>query len=517
MFESKTNAKLPGDSMSQRSRKNSRRLVWGTLLLAVFTPIVLGSWSVLKLVVGSGWEEWGQIHEELKAQFSVEWDQEGIAIGNDNFAQTQWIQELYEVSPGDSPLDKSILYLGSPEFSSQVRIRQNHWTNLGPPVAEIAKSKLRAEDWTATLDKSYDQLILEWSSDWESVAHELSREAFNRPFSSLSHLTSRRLDWTPDWGNLDRFYRGMLLRNLACLRAGITQEPLENFRVLLRVFEAVDSISWTGHSFSNRALLSMRPVIWEGLAQKSWDIHSLKELQEMISLIRPMGRFKHTVSNELQKVIRAVENLTKSTQAQWLVSSEEGSGAWYSGALTSQLWNLTFYSSRHLQGLNLIHYANVLSPWYEVGSLLSVAEGSAEPEWKVLSRKQESHAAELSAWNSWIMQKFGTTKWTALTFQMSAETEIWMRLIETAVALERFKTLNGAYPVRIQALQELELIELSKDLSGENHFLYQRQGPGMYRLYSRGLNYKDEMGAGDDLVWEGYPSRNQEFASRVID
>ena len=104
----------------------------------------------------------------------------------------------------------------------------------------------------------------------------------------------------------------------------------------------------------------------------------------------------------------------------------------------------------------------------------------------------------------------------SVAWQSSALAHIEFRMMETAVALERFRLLNGSYPVRLESLEELELIHLPSDLGQSTSFIYSRQGPGKYKLHSRGLNLVDDSGGGDDLVWVGYPEKKQEMAGTLL-
>lgn len=508
------------DNHSNQRKFSRLKFGVGTLAVAFLLPLIWSGWGVMKIMIGTGREDWQSIKARLDQSISsskASWEfEDGKLVDELNFAKSRWIQGIYESNSLESPVDRSILYLGSPEFSSQVKIEKNRWTNLGPPVAEIARNRLSPEEWTAALRTSYDQLLLDWSSEWETILAEVTREAYNRPNSTVQPWIRIASDWTPNWNDLERFYRGLQLRNIACLRSGRNQEPLENFRILSRVFEAVDSISWTGHSFSNQALQSIRPALWEGLALGSWDIHDLKQLQELIGELDPLRQYQKTLETEMQKVISAVENPDSETPFNWIRQPGTLPRNWYEKGLGARIWNQAFIISPHFQGRNLIAYTEYLNPWREVEALMAPEQATAQPAWEALLNRQKTELTALPPSETWLLRQLGATQWPGLTFQLSAETSTWLQLMETAVALERFKALNGSYPVRIEALEELELMDVTQDLGSAAPFVYQRKNPGVYRLYSRGLNLKDESGSGDDLVWEGYPSKNQEFASRPI-
>lgn len=515
-----TSESIRSETISDKRRLPRLRFWAGTLAMILLLPLVWTGWGALKIMTGTGSEDWQVIKAELEQSFSSSegsWDfEDGKIVEELNFAKSRWIQGLYETNSLESPVDRSILYLGSPEFSSQVKIEKNRWTNLGPPVAEIARNRLSPEEWTSALRTSYDQLLLDWSSEWETILAEVTREAYNRPQSTVRPWIQSASEWTPDWNGLERFYRGLQLRNIACLRSGRNQEPLENFRILSRVFEAVDSISWTGHSFSNQALLSIRPALWEGLALGSWDIHDLKQLQELIGDLDPLRQYQKTLITEMKNVISAVENQNSGTPLEWIHQSGMIPRNWYEKGLGARIWNQAFMISPHFQGRNLITYTEYLKPWRDIEALVAPDQETLKPAWETLMNRQKSELTDLPPSETWLLRHLGASRWPALSFQLSLETSTWLKLMETAVALERFKALNGSYPVRIEALEELELINLTQDLGGTAPFVYQRKTPGVYRLYSRGLNLIDESGSGDDLVWEGYPARNQEFASRPV-
>ena len=505
--------------LSGRSRRRALK-VWVALLALVLIPLTGIIFVVLDIAVGTGWEDWQRFKSTMNAELE---DPRGFErkgadplISELNFAECRWMKGVYESNSIESPVDRSILYLGNPEFTSQFKIGENHWTNLGPAVAEIARKKLNSDDWSEAMRNSYDQLILKWSSEWESVFSELSRESYNRPYSTLVNFSSFPQDWNPDWSRLERFYRGLQLRNLACLRAEQSQEPIENFSILHRTMEAVASVSWTGQSFSNTAIQSIRPVLWEGLALGSWEAQSLKELQRFLHGIQPIEQYRNTLTNQLFAVIDMVEHWEERSSNSSLLETGPAINDWYNESFGFGFWVNVFNLSPHFQGRNLVTYVEAVLKWHNIDALLEFDPDSNEPAWRVLKVQQERQMDHSRSGEAWLLKSLGGVRNPALAWQSSSYTHIVIRIMETAVALERFRLLNGSYPVRLESLEELELISLPTDLGQSASFIYSRQGPGKYKLHSRGLNLVDDSGEGDDVVWEGYPEKQQELAGRLL-
>lgn len=491
-------------------------------MVLALIPLTGITFALLNIAVGTGWEDWQRFKSSLNADLeesrSFERKSADPVISELNFAESRWMKGLYESNAIASPVDRSILYLGNPEFTSQFKIGENHWTNLGPAVAEIARKKLNSDDWSEAMRNSYDQLILKWSSEWDSVFAELSRESYNRPYSTLANFSDSPQDWNPDWSRLERFYRGLQLRNLACLRSGQSQEPIENFSILLRAMEAVAPVSWTGQTFSNTAIQSIRPVLWEGLALRSWEAQSLKELQEFLHGILPIEQYRNTLTNQLFAVIDMVEHWELRSSSSSLLETGPVIGNWYneSFGFGFGFWVNVFNLSPHFQGRNLVTYVEAVLKWRDTDALLEFDPDSNEPAWLVLKVQQEREMEQRRAGEAWLLKSLGGVRDPAMAWQSSAHAHIAFRMMETAVALERFRLLNGSYPVRLESLEELELISLPADLGHSASFIYSRQGPGKYKLHSRGLNLVDDAGEGDDVVWEGYPQKQQELADRIL-
>lgn len=505
--------------LSGRSQRLGLKF-WLVLLALALIPFTGITFVVLNIAVGTGWEDWqkfkSSLNSELEDPRGFEGDGADPVISELNFAESRWMKGLYESNSIESPVDRSILYLGNPEFTSQFKIAENHWTNLGPAVAEIARKKLNSDDWSEAMRNSYDQLILNWSSEWESVFSELSRESYNRPYSTLANFSNFPQDWNPDWNRLERFYRGLQLRNLACLRAGQSQEPIENFSILLRTIEAVSSVSWTGQTFSNTAIQSIRPVLWEGLALGSWEAQSLKEIQEFLHGILPIEEYRSTLSKQMFSVIDMVEHWEKKSGNPSILETGPAVNNWYNESVGFGFWVNVFNLSPHFQGRNLMTYVEAFLKWHNTDALLELDPVANEPAWRVLKAQQETQIEQSRSGEAWLLKSLGGVRDPAMAWQSSAYAHIAFRMMETAVALERFRLLNGSYPVRLESLEELELINLPADLGQSVSFIYSRQGPGKYKLHSRGLNLVDDDGEGDDVVWEGYPEKNQELAGRLL-
>jgi hypothetical protein len=94
-----------------------------------------------------------------------------------------------------------------------------------------------------------------------------------------------------------------------------------------------------------------------------------------------------------------------------------------------------------------------------------------------------------------------------------------LRVVRTAIALERFHLAKGAYPAVLGELTPAYLAEALPDPYTGEAFRYERSADGRFRLWSLGINRRDDGGAlgtkayskdapatdPDDLCWAYQP------------
>jgi len=249
-------------------------------------------------------------------------------------------------------------------------------------------------------------------------------------------------------------------------------------------------------------------AIWQGLQSPGWSEDQLRELQDRVERLELLAGLVEGFETERAGILQLVQRYrTQGPSALHSLYTAMGlsSPPWWREQLAFGYWRLFRYppAEREL----------ILTFQDELDRDRQLAGGSA---WTALPprRAQAVPWAWRASIETWLQgangRKLSAPIFEAPKFlrvsERTVEVEIRRRLALTALGLARYRLARGNYPDRLDELVPDYLKTALSDPVDGQPFRYRREDPQFPRLYSIGLNGRDDGGWGvggdPDSVWD---------------
>jgi hypothetical protein len=246
------------------------------------------------------------------------------------------------------------------------------------------------------------------------------------------------------------------------IELGRTDDAYRDLYASLRVVEGTMSLPSVLHLTLGGVLAvrSLQPL-WEGLQKGAWSDGQLKELQDLLTTFRPLGKMTTALAAHRAATV-----------------------------LLSQPFPGPRWMPEGWRKLSVINYLEANSTW---NSTLFDPSGARVfiPAIVNLRAFSEEQGKSVSPFN-WYLRKWGLQP--RLVFNMASGQNAYV-LAGTACALERLKRASGKYPASLSELVPAYMPSLPLDVIDGAPLRYFLTADGKFKLYSIGSNGVDDHGA----------------------
>lgn len=223
--------------------------------------------------------------------------------------------------------------------------------------------------------------------------------------------------------------------------------------------------------------------IWEGLDSGKWTDAQLNEMEMRLGAINTIKRYQFALQSEQGSINTGMEQFAKTRFSQSTRSAifSVKPESFLERVVRLQSFTLSYWRDNQLASNRRLDQE--LPQWDSIDERWE-KKSEIEDKEKLMSKFQE---LRLNLYQM-ITPVFGSTGNRTLMGHVQ------IRLAGLACALERFKNSRGTYPERLEDLMPDFLQKLPHEPFNGKPFRYRRTEDGSYRLYSIGMDLKDDGG-----------------------
>jgi hypothetical protein len=293
----------------------------------------------------------------------------------------------------------------------------------------------------------------------------------------------------PHLATLKRCSLVLRLRALAELENGQSDKALDDIKLSLRLADALKTEPFIITQLVRIAILqiTLQPI-WEGLATHKWSNAQLVELDSVLKNLNFLVDYQLSVRGQRAMDIKVLYWLEEKRSRYWTIEDMLNSddravmnnfGKTVEVFLMPKGWYYQY-------GLNIARLEqNCILP------AADAAQQTISP--KMISQAQTTIDSSL---------KPGVFSFFARLFVPALEKysekvaygQNGVSLARTAIALERYRLVNGAYPENLEALAPQFIDQVPHDIIGGQPLKYRHEANGQFILYSIGWNEIDDGG-----------------------
>ena len=424
---------------------------------------------------------WQSNPQRAKAWYGDRVDQEEVSrifpllpVGVSGLAGTNWWSQQLPASPDVSGH-------WATAHATDLQIWQSYYRDLEQrtPAAEIPVSpqpQSPAADVLLALGK-YDPVI------------ERLRQDSALPDSRFPVLytTDDAADiLLPHLAVMKRYAQVLQLRASAELQLGENEKALNDVKLMLRLTESVRTEPFIISHLVRIAILNLalQPV-WEGLASHQWSDPQLAELDAELAKLDFLADYRFTLRGEAASQGGIIDFLRRHPEQ---LPNLSGNGSPVRPSLLTRIgWHLMprgwFYQSRLRCARPLVElYIPLADTHRGMISPKAAQQADAAVQAEVKHRNRYSEVEKL------FLSGLGATARKFAYGQESAD------LARVAIALERFRLVNGNYPETLDALEPRFIEPLPHDVINGQPLHYRLADEARFVLYSVGWNETDDGG-----------------------
>jgi len=370
--------------------------------------------------------------------------------------------------------------------------RSGRFLDLAAAQRDLEKAGALAPDARRTPAEA----VLAALEPWRAALDELRRAAQMRPESRLDELPNDENAHQNDqsFGRnlrrmsiMERYANALGVRACAELAAGRVDEALADTMALLRFLQGISEWEQTGVPFG--LLGSAVQPYWEGLQRHIWSEPQLAALQAEFAKLRPLQARVHILQRERALALRYFEEQpARATKlgVDWYDDIRQFFGnGWLTRAAMQQnrIDFCRYYDAAVLAGIDTVADRVVMD-----------RSTSSLQDLEALMRTKKT-ADNLPAR---VLSAFPQPAYRLLNCLLGIRNilmfEMPVRCLIASCALERYRLAHGSYPERLAEVAVFLAGQTPRDPVDGEPLRYIRTSPDTYKLYSIGLNARDDGG-----------------------
>jgi hypothetical protein len=360
------------------------------------------------------------------------------------------------------------------------------------------------------------EAVLAALEPWRAALDELRRAAQMRPESRLDELPNDENTQQNDqslgrnlrrMSIMERYANALGVRACAELAAGRVDEALADTVAILRFLQGISEWEQTGVP-SGIVGSAVQPY-WEGLQRHAWSEPQLVALQAEFAQLRPLQSQARILRRERALTLRYIEeqpNRVAEFGVDWYDGIRRFFGnGWLTRAAMQQnrIDFCRYYDAAVLAGIDTVTdrvvMDRVTSSLQDLVEVLILKKHTAD------NTPIRVRSALLQPSNGLWNNLFGIRNIVML--------EMPVRCLIASCALERYRLAHGSYPEHLAEVAVFLAGQTPRDPINGEPLRYVRTGPDTYKLYSIGLNARDD--GGTEYVPER-PVKGVPFVKRGI-
>jgi hypothetical protein len=304
------------------------------------------------------------------------------------------------------------------------------------------------------------------------------------------------------------------LRSLAELQNGQPDKALDDVRLALQLTEKVRTEPiLISHLVRIAMVQLMLQPVWEGLAEHKWSNAQLAALDAELVSLDFAAAWRLGMKGELggqgdeMELLRRHPEKSRDLEGLGDPEGKRNNVTFFGGFIARCIPAGWFYQNQY-------RCARMMEDYYV--PLADVGQGTFSPD---LARRGEAAlAAETKTGSPFNLYERLMLPSLGNAARKFAYGQASVNLARTAIALERCRLAQGAFPQSLAALSPEFIAKVPHDVIGGQPLKYRREPDGLFVLYSVGWNEKDDGGApglnqhgsadlqSGDWVWR-YPSK----------
>jgi hypothetical protein len=289
----------------------------------------------------------------------------------------------------------------------------------------------------------------------------------------------------PHFGVLEGANRILGLRIPALLADGQTPAAMDDLRMMLRWQRLLEhEPTLIAGLVRMSCLKAICKTAWQGMKLKGWEEPELREIEDALGSISMLAAYDFALASERAAQNRFCEVLVNGSVAQrknLLAASTKSESQ--KEQLMSRLLSLPgFVRDNQVRNCRYME---------ELQARIDITKGRIYDD-----RETLSDPGRLSGtWKERYYCLFSLSASIYKTLETwFAHAETLRRQAETACALERFRSIRGAYPRTLDRLVPEFLSKVPYELYSDAEMKYRLEGNDSYLLYSVGFDHKDDGG-----------------------
>ena len=302
-----------------------------------------------------------------------------------------------------------------------------------------------------------------------------------------------------------RYAQVLQLRAVAELQNGESEKASDDVKLMLCLTDASRTEPFLISQLVRIAILQItfQPV-YEGLAEHKWSDAQLAELNSELAKLNFLADYKFSISSEPVFDIANIDFFRHHTQ-----NPQFKRPAFYFIApffyFVNELSNLASDNDPQMKGFQMLALSFGPSGWLDQNELhicgfyvnryLPIVDEDAETVSPAKVRAADNelnqaikHQTPENVFETLFIPGLGSDAEKFANAQSSVD------LARVAVALERYRLVQGAFPESLDALAPQFLEKIPHDIIGGQPLHYRRTDDGSFVLYSVGWNERDDGG-----------------------
>jgi hypothetical protein len=343
------------------------------------------------------------------------------------------------------------------------------------------------------------EAVLAALEPWRAALDELRRAAQMRPESRLDELpndeNARQNDQS--FGRnlrrmsiMERYANALGVRASAELATGRVDEALADTVALLRFLQGINEWEKTGVPFG--LLGSAVQPYWEGLQRHIWSEPQLAALQAEFARLRPLQARVRILRRERALTLRYIEeppNRVAELGVDWYDGIRQFfDNGWLNRAAMQQnrMDFCRYYDAAVLAGIDTVADRVVMDR-----STSSLQEMEAQTRNAKFADDLPGRIPSVLSQSPHLSNQLEND---LLGLRNIVMMEMPVRCLIASCALERYRLAHGSYPERLAEVAVFLAGQTPRDPVDGEPLRYVRTSPDTYKLYSIGLNARDDGG-----------------------
>ena len=326
-------------------------------------------------------------------------------------------------------------------------------------------------------------------SKYDPVIHQLRKDSA-RPFSRFPisyNDENKAAILLPHLAAIKRCAQVVELRAIAELQNGQTEKALADIKLLMRLTESIRTEPFLISQLVRIATwqLALQPI-YEGLAEHQWTDAQLVKLNAELAKLDFLAAYQQSIRGEtgfqsglfdyMRHHRREIFNLFANIYDD---NHQSRKGSWLAEWIPSG-W---FYQ-------NQLRCARIMIKYYLPAANLK--DGTVSPA--VIRNAKKSYELETKSTTPYNVIERMLIPAMGNAARKFAQAQASVDLARVAIALERYRLAQGAYPESLDVLAPNFIAKLPHDVIGGQPLHYRRTKDGLFVLYSVGWNETDDGG-----------------------